>query len=77
MIEMYAVVAFTLIAVGVLIGLLIVFAVGIHREERRRSIDQPSPGPSALGLRTVLAAQVHPMARQDLAFNGPKHGNRW
>jgi len=76
MIEIYAVAAFALIAVGVVVGLLTIFAVGIHREERRHSIDQPRPGASALGLRTVLAAQVHPIARQDLAFTGPKPGKR-
>ena len=68
MIEMYGIAALALIAAGVMVGFLIIFALGIRSEERRHSIDQTSPSRSALGLRTILDAHVHPIARQDLAF---------
>jgi hypothetical protein len=68
MIEMYAIAALALIATGVMVGFLIILAVGIRSEERRHTIDQPGPNRSALGLRTILDAHVHPIARQDLAF---------
>lgn len=75
MIEMYAIAALALVAAGALAGMLLLFAVGIHKEERARSIDQANPGRSALGLRAVMSAHVHPIARQDLAL--PETGKRW
>ena len=68
MIGMYAIAALALIAAGVMVGFLIIFAVGIRSEDRKHSIDQPSPSRGALGLRTILGARVDPIARQDLAF---------
>lgn len=76
MIEMYAIAALALMTLGAMGGALILFAIGINQEERRRSIHLPNPGKSALGLRAILHAQVHPRARRDLAFHGPRPGRR-
>lgn len=75
MIEMYAIAALALIAAGAIVGMLLLFALGIRKEEKARSIDQANPGRSALGLRAVMSAHVHPIARQDLAL--PQTGRRW
>jgi hypothetical protein len=58
MFEIYAVVAASLIAVGVIAGVLVIFAVGIHREERAASLGGPSPDRITGGIRAVTNAYV-------------------
>jgi len=76
MIEMYAIVALALMMFGAMGGMLVLFAVNINQEERRRTIHLPNPGKGALGLRTILRAEVHPKAKGDLAFRGSRSGRR-
>ena len=76
MIGMYAIAAFALMLLGGIAAAMVLFAIGINNEERRRSIHRPNPGLSALGLRAILHAQVHPRAQRDLAFHGPRPGRR-
>jgi len=77
MIEMYAVAAIALIAAGAAIGILVVFAIGIHREDKAYSLGTASPGRITGGLRAVTSAYAHPQLpelasrqRQDLALAG-------
>lgn len=60
MLEMYALAALALIMVGAVVGILIIFAVGIHREEKAYSLGKTEPGRITGGLRAVTRAYVHP-----------------
>jgi hypothetical protein len=42
MIEVYALVALALVIAGAVVGFLVMMAVGIHREERNRSVTVPT-----------------------------------
>jgi hypothetical protein len=42
MIEAYALVALTLVIAGAVLGILVMMAVAIHREERDRSVTVPT-----------------------------------
>jgi hypothetical protein len=56
MIGLYLVIAAILLAIGVMIGVLVIFAAGIHREEKAYSLGQARPGRFASGVRTVTGA---------------------
>lgn len=58
MIEMYAIMAIALIAAGVIGGILMIFALGIHREEKARSLGNANPGGIASGLRAVMGTRL-------------------
>ena len=60
MIEMYAIAAVALMAAGALVAILVLFALGIHREERAYSLSQPEPGRITGGLRSITRAYAHP-----------------
>ena len=60
MFELYAAVVVALIAAGIMAGILVLFAVGIHREDRAQSLGRPDPGPIAGGLRSITQAYAHP-----------------
>ena len=51
MIEVYALIALVLFIAGGVLGILVVMAVGIHREERDRSMTVPTSDPVARGTR--------------------------
>ncbi len=68
MIEMYAIAALALIAAGAVVGILIVFALGIHREEKAYSLGKADPGRITGGLRAVTRAYAHPQL-PELAAN--------
>jgi hypothetical protein len=53
MIETYAVVAGTLLLAGVIIGFLLVIAVGIHREEADLTFTAPTQDRLAGGVRAI------------------------
>jgi hypothetical protein len=56
MIGMYAIIALTLIAGGVALGIITVVSLGIRREEKQGSLTVDSPSPAASGARTILGA---------------------
>lgn len=60
MIEFYLIAAIALIAAGAGVGILAIFAVGIHREDKAYSLGNASPGRLTGGLRVVTDAYVHP-----------------
>jgi len=60
MLGMYVIGAIALIAAGVIVGGLILYAIGIHREDRAHSLNQADPGPIAGGLRGLTRAYAHP-----------------
>jgi hypothetical protein len=78
MIEVYAIVALTLVAVGVVVGILVVFALGIWREEKDYSLTVASPSRLASGIRAATGASARRpgvsrqvgQLRQDLALAG-------
>jgi hypothetical protein len=53
MIGIYISVAVALMAAGAITAILTVFAAGIHREEKARSLTSGSPGRVASGIRAV------------------------
>jgi hypothetical protein len=53
MIEVYALVALALVIAGAVLGCLAVMALGIHREERHRSMTVPTSDRVARGTRKV------------------------
>jgi hypothetical protein len=61
MIEIIAIAAIGLFAAGAIIGILVIFAVGIHREERARSLRIANPGGIASGLRAITDTRIHPV----------------
>ena len=56
MIEMYAIIAFALVAMGAALGGVIVVSLGIRREEKANSFTVNSPGLAASGGRAIMAA---------------------
>jgi len=76
MIEMYAIAAVALIALGAVVGALLLYALGIRREDRAHSLGQADPGRIAGGLRAITRAYAHPRLpeltnrRADLALAG-------
>jgi hypothetical protein len=60
MFEIYVIGAIALLAAGAMIGFLMIFAVGIHREEKARSLRNANPGRIASGLRVVMDTRIHP-----------------
>jgi hypothetical protein len=79
MIEIYALVGVALVVAGAVVGILTVLAVGIHREERARSMTIGSPSRAASGARTFNGTyarrpgvtQEPGIYRQDLALAAP------
>jgi len=77
MFEIYLFGAIALMAAGAGVGILAIFAIGIHREEKAYSLGKPSPGRIAGGLRAVTDAYIHPRLpeladrpRRDLTLPG-------
>jgi hypothetical protein len=66
MIETYAVVAGTLLLAGVIIGFLLVIAVGIHREEADLTFTAPTQDRLAGGVRAItgLTSRTPVMLRE-------------
>jgi len=60
MIDIYAAVALALIAAGAGLGILAIFAVGIHREDKAMSLGKAAPGRIAAGLRAITCAYINP-----------------
>lgn len=53
MIEVYALVALALVIAGAVVGFLVMMAVGIHREERNRSVTVPTSDRVARWIRKL------------------------
>jgi hypothetical protein len=76
-IEIYVIAAIALIAAGAAAGILVIFAMGIHREEKARSLGNANPGRIEGGLRVFTSAYAHPELpelthrhRSDLTLTG-------
>ena len=71
MIEMYAIAVVALLAAGAMIGVLIVFAFGIWREDKNYSLSDTRPGPLASGVRAVTNAYAHPWVGEHASHRPP------
>lgn len=72
MFEIYAVAAVALVAVGVIAGILVIFAVGVRSEDRAGSLRRPSPGRVAGGVRAATNAYVSPSLAENAGQRRPE-----
>jgi hypothetical protein len=73
MFDIHAVAAVALVGVGVIVGALAIFVLGMHREDRARNLGRPSPGRITSRARAVTSAYVG----TPLAANADQRHSPW